>query len=91
MRAVLDADVGVVKLLLSKGADANTPNKKGATALLWALHDPDKVKLLLDHGAKIPEEAVFAAAAIPGGSRTLPRRQPHGRQGWLYAVGRRNA
>ncbi|HMF16934.1 MAG TPA: ankyrin repeat domain-containing protein, partial [Gemmataceae bacterium] len=71
MHAVLDADLGVVKLLLSKGADANAQNKNGATALLWALHDPGKVKLLLDHGAKIPEEAVFVAASIPGGSRTL--------------------
>jgi ankyrin repeat protein len=78
MYAVLDADLGVVKLLLSKGADANAQNKNGATALLWALHDPGKVKLLLDHGAKIPEEAVFVAASIPGGSRTLKLLADHG-------------
>jgi hypothetical protein len=71
MHAVLNGDVGVVKLLLSKGADANAQNKKGAMALFWALHDPNKMKLLLDHGAKIPTEAVFVVAGIPGGSRTL--------------------
>jgi ankyrin repeat protein len=71
MHAALDADIEVVKLLLSKGADANAQNKNGATAMLWALHDPGKVNLLLDHGAKISDEAVFVAASISGGSRTL--------------------
>jgi ankyrin repeat protein len=71
MLAALNADAGIMKLLLSKGADVSAQNKSGASALLWALPDEDKVKLLLDHGAKFPDGAVFAAAAISGGSRTL--------------------
>jgi len=45
--------------------------KTKVTALLWALHDPDKVKLLLDPGAKVPEEAIFATASSPRGAITL--------------------
>jgi ankyrin repeat protein len=71
MHAVVNADVGIVKLLLNKGADANAQNKSGATALLWGLHDFEKVKLLLDSGAKVPGAASFVAATIPGASRTV--------------------
>jgi ankyrin repeat protein len=71
MHAVVNADIGMVRLLLDKGADVNAQNKSGATALLWGLHDPDKVKLLLDTGAKVPEAALFVAVTIPGASRTV--------------------
>jgi ankyrin repeat protein len=36
-----------MKLLLEEGADVNATSKSGATALLWAVHDLEKVKLLL--------------------------------------------
>jgi ankyrin repeat protein len=71
MHSALNADIGVMKLLLDKGATVNAQNKSGATAMLWALHDPDKVKLLLDSGAKVPDAAVFVAVTIPGASRTV--------------------
>jgi ankyrin repeat protein len=71
MQAALNADVEMMKLLVIRGADLNAQNASGATALLWSLHEPDKVKLLLDHGAKVSEAAVFAAVVIPGASRTV--------------------
>ncbi len=69
--ATLNADIGMMQLLLHHGANANMATKDRATALLWALHDPAKVKLLLDHGAKVPDDAIFASAAMPRGARVL--------------------
>jgi ankyrin repeat protein len=71
MHAVVNANIGIVKLLLSQGADVNAQNKSGATALLRGLHDWEKVKLLLDSGAKIPDAAIFVVVTIPGASRTV--------------------
>jgi ankyrin repeat protein len=65
MHAALNADTGMMRSLLDRGAHVNAESAGGATALLWALHDPEKVKLLLDHGAKVSEEAVFASVAVP--------------------------
>ena len=39
--------------------------------MLRGLHDSEKVKLLLDAGAKIPDAAIFVAVTIPGASRTV--------------------
>jgi hypothetical protein len=66
MQASLNADINVMRLLLDKGADVNASDPNGATALLWAGHDPEKVRLLLNYGARISEEVVFASVAIPG-------------------------
>ena len=40
-----------VGLLLDHGADPNTRNDAGATALLWAVDEPETTRLLLEHGA----------------------------------------
>ena len=40
-------------LLLKKGADLNAKNRRGSTALHWAIHDEGKVRLLLAKGAQI--------------------------------------
>jgi ankyrin repeat protein len=51
MYAALYGDARSVGLLLDKGADPNTRNDAGATALLWSVDDPETTRLLLEHGA----------------------------------------
>jgi len=51
MVAALEADAAAVEQLLDAGADANVANDAGATALMWAVPDADKVQRLLVHGA----------------------------------------
>src|ERR1051326_108819 len=49
MYAALYGDVDSVRLLLERGADPNIHNDAGATALMWAVDDLSKTRLLLDH------------------------------------------
>ena len=51
MYAALYKDARSVGLLLDKGADPNNKNDSGATALLWAVDEPETTRLLLEHGA----------------------------------------
>ena len=51
MYATLYGDVDSMRRLLDAGADANTANDAGATALMWAIGDEAKTRLLLDRGA----------------------------------------
>ena len=51
MYAALYGDSAMVRLLLTRGSDPNSRNDAGATALMWALDDPEKTRLLLDAGA----------------------------------------
>jgi ankyrin repeat protein len=53
MSATLFGDVAVVKLLLDRGADPNVTNNVGATALMWAIPELTKVKLLIARGANV--------------------------------------
>src|SRR5262249_22641456 len=53
MYAVLYGDLESVRQLLDRGADPNLANDAGATALMWALDDADKTRLLLERGAKV--------------------------------------
>jgi len=71
MQAALNSGKAVVIRLLQAKAEANARTKTDMTALALALHDPEKVKLLLDHGATIPEAAVFTAVAMPDGMATV--------------------
>ncbi len=71
MQAALNADTEMMRLLLQRGADPNARSLDGLTALVRAVHDPDKVKLLLDHGARVESPAVVLAATVPGCGRTL--------------------
>ncbi len=52
MYAVLYGSADSVRKLLDAGADPNLANYTGATPLMWAVDDVEKVRLLLDHGAK---------------------------------------
>jgi uncharacterized protein len=51
MYAALYGDAAAIRQLIDSGANANASNDAGATALMWAIDDPDKVRLLLEHGA----------------------------------------
>ena len=53
MSATSFCDAAVVKLLLDRGADPNATNKAGATALMWAIPELTKVKLLVARGANV--------------------------------------
>jgi ankyrin repeat protein len=53
MYAVLYADLTTVRTLLDAGADPNLADHAGATALLWAVDDLEKTRLLLERGARI--------------------------------------
>ncbi|MBI3406744.1 MAG: ankyrin repeat domain-containing protein [Planctomycetes bacterium] len=71
MYAALNSDAAMMELLLKKGAKVDAKNKVGTVALQWALHDFEKMKLLLDHGATIPEDAVFLGAGLANSRQTL--------------------
>lgn len=53
MSAALYGDAESVRLLLEAGADPNIRNAAGATALMWAVDDPDKTRLLIRSGADV--------------------------------------
>lgn len=53
MYAVLYTNTPTLAALLKLGADPNRHNDADATALLWAAHDLSKVRLLVEHGAKV--------------------------------------
>jgi ankyrin repeat protein len=53
MAATLYAGADSVRALLDHHADANKTNRSGTTALMWAVPDLEKVKLLVAHGADV--------------------------------------
>jgi ankyrin repeat protein len=74
MVAALYGGADIVELLLKRGANPNRTDAAGATALMWAAHDPDKVRVLLAHGGDVTVRSksgrtpLLVAAAYP---RTL--------------------
>ena len=42
-----------MKLLIDKGADVNSQNKRQSTPLFWAIHDESKVDLLIVRAAQM--------------------------------------
>jgi ankyrin repeat protein/mono/diheme cytochrome c family protein len=63
MAAALYGDAALVRELLDAGADPNVTNDAGATALMWALDDLEKTRLLVDRGANV--NAVSASRRTP--------------------------
>lgn len=53
MHAALYSDADAMGLLLAAGADVNVANSDGMTALMWAVGNLDKTRLLIDKGAKV--------------------------------------
>jgi cytochrome c551/c552 len=72
MAAALYGDAALVKRLIAAGADPNARNAAGATALMWATPDVQKIQLLLDAGADVNARSddrrspVVAASGIVG-------------------------
>jgi ankyrin repeat protein len=53
MTAALYGDAALVKRLLNAGADPDARNSAGATALIWAVPDLEKMQRLLDAGVDV--------------------------------------
>ena len=64
MYAVLYSDAAVIERLIKLGADPNKRNDAGATALMWAALDPEKTRVLLDHGADVNARSEDARTAL---------------------------
>ena len=58
--------LGVVRLLLEKGADVNANYPSGVTALIWASREGhlNVVKLLLEKGADVNARDKFGRTAL---------------------------
>src|SRR5205823_13903487 len=69
---------------LGAGADPNAKNVAGATALMWAAADADKIQLLLDAGADVDARsddrrtALVIASGIVGGAPAVRRLLDYG-------------
>ena len=93
MFAALYGDAGLVKQLLAAGADPNMANAAGATALMWALPDVEKLRLLLDAGADVnahSEEnrtALVIAAGTVGARPAVKVLLDYGAAAWAPLAG----
>lgn len=56
--------VEIMKGLLAAGAPVDAKNRLKSTPLHWAVHDPAKVRLLLDGGADVNAKGVDGRAAL---------------------------
>jgi ankyrin repeat protein len=74
LAAALYGDAALVRRLLAGGADPNAANVAGATALMWAVPDVGKMRLLLDAGADANARSedhrspILIASGIVGGA-----------------------
>lgn len=75
MHAAGRGSLAAMAILISAGADVNARNRRGATALTWALADEAKVRLLLENGAaldtrtaegRVPLHVAAQQPAMPG-------------------------
>jgi ankyrin repeat protein/cytochrome c len=88
MAAALYGDRALVKRLLAAGADPNTANAAGATALMWAVPDLDTMRLLLDGGADVNARsderrtALLIASGIVGAAPALRLLLDYGADAW---------
>jgi len=78
MAAALYANVDCMSLLLDAGANPNAVNPAGATALMWAVPDLAKVKLLVSRGADVNAKSsamertpLLIASRYPGSVEVL--------------------
>jgi hypothetical protein len=93
MFAALYGDLALLKRLLAAGADPNTANAVGATALMWAVPDVEKLRLLLDAGADVnarSEEnrtALVIAAGTVGSRPAVNLLLEYGAAAWAPLAG----
>ena len=85
MVATLFADVNSMEILLRHGADPELANSIGATPLMWAIPDPGKIRLLIDHGADVNARTstlqrtpFLIASSYPGSAEVLGLLLAHG-------------
>ena len=84
MYAALYGDAAAVRTLLEIGADPNARNEAGATALMWAVRDREKVELLVGRGADVNARSndgrtpLLIAASWPGGLEVVKLLLDHG-------------
>lgn len=71
MRAALSSDAGMMRLLLEHGADVRQSGLDGTAPLHRAIHDVEKIRLLLDRGAAVDDVAMLAAAGVANSRRAL--------------------
>ena len=77
MYAVLYSSAKTVSQLLKKGADPNVRNDANATALMWAVADLEKTRVLLDGGADVNARSdnlrtpLIIAARRPGNAAVV--------------------
>ena len=84
MTATLFANADMLELLLARGADPNRTGPGGATALMWASPDIEKMRRLIDHGANVKARsetdrtALLVASSYPGTIGALQLLLDHG-------------
>jgi ankyrin repeat protein len=75
MSAALYGDIELLTAMLEAGGNPNLRNDAGASALLWAVDDLRKVRLLLDHGADVNAASNFGRTTLSlaaGGPNSAP-------------------
>jgi ankyrin repeat protein len=70
MYAAVAGSTGAMTLLLDNGANANATNATGATALMWAATDIEKVRLLLSRGADVNVVSQRGRTALQAAARS---------------------
>lgn len=72
MYAALYGDAALVKEFLNRGANPNAGDDGSATALMWAIPDLEKVRVLVEHGVDVSARSadgrtpLMIAAGLPG-------------------------
>jgi len=64
MYASLYADAALLRVMLQAGGNPNITSDSGATPLMWAVEDRDKLALLLDAGADVNASSGFGRTAL---------------------------
>ena len=64
MHAALYSGMQTFRLLLDQGADPNAVDNHGMSALMLAVSDPDKVRLLLAHDAQVDVQSKLGRTAL---------------------------